>query len=93
MSCCIGGGIIGCFRQCILYTLYHGNYYLTSEIDFCKHIQTSRIAVQNPVNIVTNDNVFIFTSENPLNTMTIVVCTESKHVRYHWALFCWNSTA
>ena len=41
-------------------------------------IQASQVAWQKHVNIVTNDEVFMFTSENHVNTMTSGVCTECK---------------
>ena len=43
-------------------------------------IQTSHLSVQNHVNIVTNDQVFMFTPENYVNTMTSEVCMECMSV-------------
>ena len=39
-------------------------------------IQNNQITVQSHVNNLTNDEVFMFTSENHVNTMTSKVCTE-----------------
>ena len=39
-------------------------------------LRTSQIAVHNHVNIVTNDEVFISTSQNHVNTMASEICTE-----------------
>ena len=39
-------------------------------------IQIVQITAQTHVSYVTNDEVFMFTSENQVNTMTSEVCTE-----------------
>ena len=63
-------------------SLYNASYkekiYLTCDIEFGMDIQASHVASQKHVNIVTTDELFMFTSENHVNTMTSGVCTECK---------------